>query len=245
MSAQDLYDDARLYDLVATQSADSVFYRALAQARGGTALELACGTGRVTSKVAEGGVYVEGVDLSAAMIARAADRFPALTWHVGDMRSVALGRRFGLVYTPFNSLLHLHTVDDLRGYFATARRHLVPGGALAFDCFNPSPAILARDPAVRFPVGTVYDPVVGEVLTVEETTHYDSARQTSRSRWYYSYPGQPDAHVFDLDLRCLFPEEVRWILAANDFRLVARYGGLDEAPFDAASRWQAIVAEPI
>jgi SAM-dependent methyltransferase len=245
MSASDLYEDARLYDLVAERSADYAFYGDLAQARGGTALELACGTGRVASRLAQRGVYVEGVDLSAAMIARAKDRFPALRWHVGDMRRVDLGTRFGLVYTPFNSLLHLHTVEDLRGYFATVRRHLAPGGALAFDCFNPAPSILARDPKVRFPVGSVYDPVVGETLTVEETTHYDAARQTSRTRWFYSYPSRPDAHVFDLDLRCLFPEEIRWVLAANGFQLVSRHGGLEGEPFDASSRWQAIVAEPV
>ena len=71
-----------------------------------------------------------------------------------DMREFDLpGRQFGLVIIAANSLLHLHDPHDIRRRFVAIARHLLPGGALAFDVFVASVHILAREPNQRNFVG--------------------------------------------------------------------------------------------
>ena len=63
-----LYDDGLLYDLAHGERAgepEAAFWARRALERGGRALELGCGTGRVTVPLAEAGVQVTGLDLSA------------------------------------------------------------------------------------------------------------------------------------------------------------------------------------
>ena len=57
---------ARLYDLDYRDRSDVPFFRARAQ--GGSVLELACGTGRVSLALAENGARVHGLDLSPQML---------------------------------------------------------------------------------------------------------------------------------------------------------------------------------
>ena len=63
---------ARLYDLdLSEDPGDLDLYRALAARTGGPILELAVGSGRLAVPLAAGGHDVTGVDLDAAMLARA------------------------------------------------------------------------------------------------------------------------------------------------------------------------------
>jgi SAM-dependent methyltransferase len=101
--------EADLYDVTTTgvSEQDVPFSTALAADAGGPVLELGCGTGRVLAPcaaVAGGGA---GVDSSPAMLERARRRLAAagladrVELHLGDMRTVRLGRRFPLVTIPF------------------------------------------------------------------------------------------------------------------------------------------------
>jgi SAM-dependent methyltransferase len=123
------------------------------------------------------------------------------------MRNFDLGRKFGLVFIARNSLLHLHSTEDLLAAFAAIRRHMVPGGIFAFDIFNPDVRLLARPPGQRFPVFQVETDSFGN-LSVEQTTDYDPATQVGRGRWYISAPGKPDAWILTLELRNIFPKEL-------------------------------------
>ena len=68
------------------------------------------------------------------------------------MRNFDLDRKFALIFIARNSLLHLHSTEDLLAAFAAVRRHMAPGGIFAFDVFNPNVRLLARLPGQRFPV---------------------------------------------------------------------------------------------
>lgn len=60
---------------------------------GGTVLDVGCGMGEPIARyIIERGFSVVGVDSSPSMIARCHVRFPECTWHVADMRTLALGR---------------------------------------------------------------------------------------------------------------------------------------------------------
>jgi hypothetical protein len=57
-------------------------------------------------------------------------RFPAMTWLVGDMRSLGLGERFDAAIA-WDSFFHL-TADAQRGMFPIFREHVAPRGLLLF-----------------------------------------------------------------------------------------------------------------
>jgi len=73
---------------------------------------------------------VTGLDTSAPLLGLARAQLPEATWIEGDMRDMALGRRFdGLI--AWDSLFHL-AQDDQRAMFARFGAHAAPGAALMF-----------------------------------------------------------------------------------------------------------------
>jgi SAM-dependent methyltransferase len=92
-----------------------------------TLLDLACGTGAHLAHL-RGSFAVEGVDLMPEMVAAARERLPEVPFHVGDMRSLDLGRRFDVVTCLFSSIGYCLEEADLHAAWRTIARHLVPGG---------------------------------------------------------------------------------------------------------------------
>lgn len=241
-----LYEHPALYDALFPVGAHVPYYRELARQASGDVLELACGTGQLTVPIAAAGFPIAGLDLSQPMLNRAKERAAAANVFVehmlGDMRSFDLGRKFALIFIARNSLLHLHSIEDLLGAFAAVRRHLAPGGIFAFDIFNPSVGLLARRPGQRFPIFETETEAFGK-LSIEGTTDYDSSTQVGRGLWYISSPGKPDAWVLPLDLRNIFPQELPLLLAAGGLHLHSRMGDLSQTPFDSTSRFQVCLCE--
>lgn len=240
-----IFDDPGLYDLIAPPPGrDASFYVAQARRFGGPVLELACGTGRIARALAAAGFEVVGLDQSQRMVDAARERAPEVAWVRGDMRDFRIDRRFGLVCVPFNAIPHLHEREDIEALLRRAHEHLDPNGALAFDVFHPTPAVLARDPTARRLLGTWRDER-GATLTIEERSVYDAAAQRMRTRWYGTSAGDRETFVYDLDYRVLFPRELEALLHYNRFAVVERFGGFDGEPFTADSPLQVIVARPM
>lgn len=143
---------ARFYDAAYDRSgqldgSDLRFYRELAREGGGPVLELGCGTGRVLLEIARDGFPCTGLDASQHMLARLRQKstFPNLRLVHAPMQRFDLpGERFGLIFSAFRAFQHLYTVEDQLACLACARRHLAPGGRLAFDVFAPRLARMAR-----------------------------------------------------------------------------------------------------
>jgi SAM-dependent methyltransferase len=248
MAHDDLYDQPELYDLVMTPNpAAEAFYIEEARRRRGAVLELACGSGRFSMPLARAGSDVLGGDQSRPMLerarAQALDAGLDIDFRQLDMRDFELpGRLFGLIVIAANSLLHLHSIHDLRACFERVARHLTLEGALAFDVFTPSIPLLSRDPVQRHLVGRFVHGRLGEV-TVEETTDYDMPSQVSRNTWFWSTPVRPDFRVTPLHMRQIFPQELPLLLAAGGLRLTERFGEFDRRSFDKRSRRQVCIAE--
>lgn len=238
------YSDPQLYDLMFPPGPYARFYAEEAQRSGSPVLELACGTGQLLLPIAQAGLRAVGLDLSPIMLCAARDRLREVSGPAevveGDMRTFDLEELFALVFIGHNSLLHLHSTEDLLACFRTVRRHLKPGGAFLFDIFNPSVYLLARPAGTRFPIMQIPHPERGEV-TVEAEGEYDSAAQIKRERWYFSAPGEPDFWIAPLEVRIIFPQELPLLLAAGGFRIEARYGDFSREPFQSSSMRQVCV----
>jgi SAM-dependent methyltransferase len=126
-------------------------------------LDLGCGTGRHDLLLAKRGLGVVGVDRSEEMLdvarrsildqqyicdAHRSALAPPPLFHLGDIRTLRLDRRFDSVISLFHVVSYLSSTDDLRAAFSTARAHLAPGGVFIFDCWY-GPTVLTDRPVVR------------------------------------------------------------------------------------------------
>jgi len=66
-------------------------------------------------------------DISPQMIEQARKLNPGVEFHVGDMRTIRLGRTFKAVLIH-DAISYMLSEDELRAAFATAAAHLEPGG---------------------------------------------------------------------------------------------------------------------
>lgn len=93
-----------------------------------TLLELGSGGGSLASHL--GGDYqLTLTDLSPGMLAVNRRVNPGATHHLGDMRSLRLGRQFDVVLVH-DAIMYATTPDDVRATLATAACHCRPGGAV-------------------------------------------------------------------------------------------------------------------
>src|SRR4051794_17355311 len=79
----------------------------------GAALEFAIGTGRIALPLAERGVPVTGIELSAPMVEqlRAKPGGDAIPVTIGDMTTTRVDGSFRVVYLVFNGINNLTTQD--------------------------------------------------------------------------------------------------------------------------------------
>ena len=119
-------------------------------------LELGCGTGAHAEHLARMGYVVHGVDMSETMLACAEARKATLssevasrlTFSLGDVRTVRVGKTYDAVISLFHVMSYQTTTADLENAFETAFVHLQPGGLFLFD-FWYGPSVLTQKAEVR------------------------------------------------------------------------------------------------
>jgi SAM-dependent methyltransferase len=240
-----LYRDGQIYDAMNRMTADIAFYMEEARRAAGPVLELACGTGRLTIPIAQSGVEIVGLDLSPSMLKHARAKASAagvqIEWVEGDCRNFELGRKFALIFLPFNSMQHLHDHSSLEALFRCVRAHLAEGGRFVFDVFNPSIAILNRDPKDRRMEREYEDPYTGGKVRVDVSMHYDDASQVNRVMWYFSREGEPDFRVEELPMRCFFPQELDLLVRWGGFTIEQKSGDFQGKEFAIGDMKQVVV----
>ncbi len=105
--------------------------RVVDEAEAGPIVEVGCGPGHVTAWLAEHGADAQGLDLTPDMVREAQDRFPQLTFTVGDLRTLmrpAAGDGWAAVLAWY-SLIYL-APSELPSAVAALARPLRPGGLL-------------------------------------------------------------------------------------------------------------------
>src|SRR5688500_10199856 len=90
-------------------------------------LDVACGTGHHLSHL-RSWYSVEGVDVEPSLLAVAKERLPGVPFHLGDMRTFNLGRRFDVVTCLFSSIGYMQTPEDLLHALVNMAGHLAPDG---------------------------------------------------------------------------------------------------------------------
>lgn len=149
-------------------------------------LDLGCGTGNHTIRLAQRGYIVTGVDRSPEMLAAARSKatsdgvYPGL--HVdfmeADLRSFRTDQVYDAVLMMFAVLGYQVENADVLGALQTARHALKPGGLLVLDAWY-GPAVLVMRPGDRIKVIQIPD---GKILRVA-SGELDIRRQTCTVRY--------------------------------------------------------------
>lgn len=184
-------------------------------------LDLGCGTGRHAGLLAERGYVVAGVDRSEEMLAVAGQsRAEAVSFHLGDIRSIRLGCTFDAVVSLFHVISYQTSNADLREAFATARDHLAPGGVFIFDCWY-GPAVLTDRPTVR--VKRLEDEEIAVTRIVEPVMHANLNRVDTH--YQVLVRDKANGSVTELSethhMRYLFQPEIELLLAEAGLRLIS------------------------
>ena len=101
--------------------------------RGCAVLDLCCGTGQLAAELSRQGYRTTGLDGSQAMIEIAKQNAPDVEFVVQDARYIDLPGRFSAVFSTFDSLNHLMSLDELEQVFQCVFTVLEGGGYFAFD----------------------------------------------------------------------------------------------------------------
>lgn len=136
-------DRAELYALLHTGNPGDLEHYARVCAGAETVLELGSGAGRVTYELARQGHAVTGLELDRELLAlakRRASHWPAdarerVRWEEGDMRRLALGRRFDRVVLPYNGLYCLGGAEAALACFRGVAEHLSADGTFWLDVY--------------------------------------------------------------------------------------------------------------
>jgi ubiquinone/menaquinone biosynthesis C-methylase UbiE len=250
---------AELYDVsVPDWDGEIDFYREFARhakARGQSVLEVACGTGRVTLRLAQDGVNIVGADIDEEMLQVARQKsegVPNVGWERGDMRSLDLGQRFGLIIVPGHSFQFMCTPQDQVQALETFKRHLTPDGTLIIHLDHQSVdwlGDLLRDLGGQFePSGDVKHPRTGHTIRKALAWTYERSTQTATVfvRWEELDPSGSVLHTWEREpmaLHCVFRFEMEHLLARAGFDSRTVYGDFLKNPLDESSSEMIWVAK--
>lgn len=173
-------------------------------------LDLGCGGGQLTCRMADAGVVVTGVDRDPDLIALARERFPAIRWVEADIATLDLGETFDAVF----SNAALHWLPDPWQAARIVADHLVPGGRMvaelggAGNCRDLIEAIRAAhpDPTIDhpwyFPTEEEYAEVLaGSGLEPIQVTrfHRPTRLEGGPSAWVRAFGSWATRDVDDLE----------------------------------------------
>lgn len=214
------------------------FFCRLADKYGGPILEYGAGAGRVTIPLAKAGHEITAVDASEAMVSRLKEHLKKcdaetrnrVTVRKGDMRRLALGQKFPLVFATFNVIAHLEKFEDMGRFLRAAREHLAPGGRLVFDVPIPHPDEVEADPEELHKVPRFKHPETKEWIRQTERFEYFPARQVLLVESELKPEGARDGVTIPLVLRQWFPKELESILKYEGFTQIETFADYTEQP---------------
>ncbi len=201
---------------------------------GMTILDLACGFGRHTNRLAQMGYTMTGVDLMPGFLdlARkdAAARGVTVDYRQGDMRQLDFEAAFERVFLLFTAFGYFDDEDNLR-VLQNCARALKPGGLLIFDVQNRDTALVGFRPSfVTEKEGNLmidrmtFDPLTGK-MTNRRIVIRDGTRKDK-----------------PFIIRLYNPTEIHDWLERAGLEVDRLCGGWDGAPLSSESRRMVVVA---
>jgi trans-aconitate methyltransferase len=221
----------------------------LAPQAGERILDLGCGTGHLTQKIASYGAIVTGIDSALTMIEQARHNYPELDFRVANGESFEFDETFDAVFS--NAALHWMTNAD--AVVRRIARALKPGGRLVAEMGGKTnihhiyTALLQSFEAIGYPppqASPWYFPSIGEYASLLEKHEFFVTYATHFSRftpldgengmrnWLVMFansflkdlpPQAQDALATDMEnrLRPVLYQDGRWVADYVRLRIIA------------------------
>jgi SAM-dependent methyltransferase len=199
----------------------------------GSAVDIACGTGRFLPEMARIAHQVYAVDRSAAMLALARRYAMGLNirFFQQDMRRLDIPDRCDLATCRFASINYLTTDRDLKKVFAGFRRTLRPSGLLLFD-------LIVKPETDEAPFRHSQHVIQGQ--TKSKWRYFvDPRKGLSETQIEWKTLGGP-SHVEIHRQRWHDEAEITQLLARSGFRVVDRFW----MPRGGPDNWLQLIALP-
>ncbi len=239
-------DDYRHYD------DDIEAIAMLAAECGDPILELGCGTGRALLPLAAAGHSVTGVDISPALLARAAEKVRARNAAANvrlieaDLRTFDLPEKhFAFAFCTSNTLMHFTSPEEQIAVLRNAARHLRPGGRLLLDLFNPDLARLFAVEGVMELADRWRDAQTGAEVLKWSVRRVDVAEQLQETTFIYEEiftDGRTQRTVCPFTLRFLWRSEAELMLQAAGLQVEDVLGSFDGDPYASDSEHLILIA---
>ena len=197
-------------------------------AKGGRALELGIGTGRMALPLAKAGVAVQGVDASESMLARlrskpGGENIPIT---IASLPNIPVDGQFSLVYVVFNTFFCLLTQQEQICCFQNVARLLSPDGVFVIEAFVPDMKLFTSGQALR-------------VVQINDTDVQIDASQIEMDKQMITAQhivlAEQGTRFYPVKLRYVWPSEMDLMAQLSHMRLRERWDGWAKNPFTAQS----------
>lgn len=196
--------------------------------RGGRALELGIGTGRIALPLTQRGIEVHGLDVSPAMVSklRAKPGGETIPVTLGNFADVAVEGEFSLVYVVFNTFFGLLSQEEQLRCFHNVAQHLTPDGVFLLELFVPDVA--------RFTAGQNLKAikVTSEGIILDVSLH-DPVNQRITAQ--HVMIRESGVKLYPVQLRYVWPSELDLMAQLAGLRLHQRWGNWQRSPFTSNS----------
>ena len=222
-------DAARRYDDV--KRGDEVEAVAFLErmARGGPALELAIGTGRIALPLAARGIHVDGIDISTAMVdqLRSKPGGDQLSVTIGDFADVPVPGAYRLIYVVFNTLHNLLTQDEQVRCFENVADHLTDDGSFLIEASVPSRFYCLQNDQYVEAEAIEIDEVRLDVAQHDPVTQLLHENHVSIST--------EGVRLNPIVTRYIWPSELDLMARIAGLRLKERWGGWSREPYNSTT----------
>lgn len=198
-------------------------------AKGGPALELAIGAGRIALPLAAQGIQVDGIDISPAMLDQlrakpGGDKIPVT---VGDFADVPVTGVYRLIFVVWNTLFNLLTQEDQIRCFQNVAAHLTADGAFVVETYVPTFLYRLRNDQYVDAEMIEVDEVKLDVLRHDAATQMIEESHVSLS--------EAGIRLNPVVQRYAWPSELDLMARIAGLRLKARWGSWNREPFNSNS----------
>ena len=208
---------AEVYDLWYTEFDQSTISTLVELSKGGRALELGIGTGRIALPLHHAGIEVHGIDASEAMLAKLKDKPGGqnIQVKIGNFADVDVEGHFDLVFVVFNTFFALLTQEEQIRCFENVASRLSSNGVFVIEVFVPDMARFIDHQTVRI----IESDDTGFRL---EVTRVDMLKQQTNSK--HVYVSEEGIRMFPVKIRYAWPSELDLMARLAGLSLQHRWG---------------------
>ncbi len=232
---------ADIYDSIGTRDSGQISGDELATvdfleelARGGPALELAIGTGRIGVPLAARGIQVDGIDNSPAMVEKLRTKPGGdhISITIGNLPDIEVTGAYRLIYLVANTLPNLLTQENQVRCFENVAAHLTDDGVFVVEAY--SPAWLYQLQNDQYVHAEAVD--VGYVAL--NIARHDPLKQTEEE--CHVILSRDRVRLYPIVTRYVWPSEMDLMARIGALRLKERWGGWNREPITSNPRSNCI-----